>query len=208
MSEFRYGFYLRPSYEMCRAQIEIHHILERQYGLRAAGKFMPHGTVKGFFRSDAPVAEMVARLDQAMAGRRAFPIFNAGAQPFGTAGIALNINQTPEGARNEPLQALHEAALEALLSLVHPGCNFTPGEWKGPAFIAHLTLAMADIPAAAFDEILAFVREAEPIGPSQFVLEVVNLWVFRSEAWDGRWWETLTWELLHSWRLEGEPAPR
>jgi 2'-5' RNA ligase len=207
MSDLRYGFYLRPSYEMSRAQIEIHHILERQYGLRAAGKFMPHGTIKGFFRSDAPVEELVTRLDAVMDGRRSFPIYNRGVVRFGTAGIALNIAQTPAGVRNERLQALHDAALEALMPLVDPGCDFTQGEWKGPAFTAHLTLAMADIPAPFFDEIVDFVRAAEPIGPDQFPLEVVTLWAFRSACWGGRWWETLTWQPLRSWRLEDEPAP-
>jgi hypothetical protein len=45
------------------------------------------------------------------------------------------------------------------------------------------------------------VREAEPIGPPQFLAEVVHLYAFQSADWTGRYWETLTWELLHSWRL-------
>jgi 2'-5' RNA ligase len=201
MTDIRYGFYLRPSFAMCRAQVEIHDLLQRQYGLQAAGKFMPHATIKGFFRSDAPVETMVSRLDTALAGHRALTVYNNGAVAFGTMGIALRIQFTPEGAHNGPLQALHQAALDALLSLVHPQCDFTPHEWLGERFDAHLTLAMADLKPQFFDEILRFVKEAEPIGPASFLADTFQLFAFESDDWAGRWWETLRWELRHSWRL-------
>ena len=69
MDDIRYGFYMRPCAEMCRAQAEIHDLLDRQYGLRVAGRFMPHATIKGFFRSDSPVAELVAALDPALSDK-------------------------------------------------------------------------------------------------------------------------------------------
>jgi 2'-5' RNA ligase len=206
MSSTRYGFYLRPSFAMCRAQTEIHDLLSRQYGLQAAGKFMPHGTIKGFFRSDVSPAEMVARLDPVLAGFEPFPVYNGGMTAYHNLAIVLDIHHTPDGERNERLQALHEAASAALLPLVHPECEFTPWEPSGEQFTAHLTLAMADIPARFFDEIFRFVREADPIGPSSFLLKVVQLFAFTSEAWDGPWWETLRWNLLHSWRLSPSPA--
>ena len=40
MPDLRYAVYLRPSYKMSRAQAEVHDVLERQYGLRAAGNFI------------------------------------------------------------------------------------------------------------------------------------------------------------------------
>lgn len=200
MAERRYGLYLRPALAMCRAQVEIHHLLERQYGLRVAGRFMPHATIKGFFRSDAPISEMMARLDASLASIRSFAVRNHGVVPVGNLSIVLDIHGAAE-VRNPALTALHQAALDALLPLVHPDCEFTPGEWKGPSFFAHLTLAMADIPAPFFDEVLAFVKDAEPIGPAEFRAEVVQLFAFESDDWSGRWGETLQWELLHSWRL-------
>lgn len=201
MSSTRYGCYLRPSFAMCRAQTEIHDLLGRQYGLQAAGRFMPHGTLKGFFRSDAPVEEMVARLDPVLADVEPFPVYNGGVTAYRDLALVLDIHQTPDGERNEPLQALHEATVAALLPLVHPACEFTPREPSGDRYRAHLTLAMADIPPRFFDEIHRFVREADPIGPSSFLLKVVQLFAFTSEDWTGPWWETLRWELLHSWRL-------
>ena len=68
-------------------------------------------------------------------------------------------------------------------------------------FRAHLTLAMANVPERFFEEVLAFVREADPIGPSSFLAETVQLLAFHSEDWEGRWWETLRWRLLRSWPL-------
>lgn len=204
MSDRRFGLYLRPSLAMCRAQAEIHDLLARQYNLQTAGRFMPHATIKGFFRSDASVSTMVAQLDAAMVGQSAFPVCNAGVVPFLNHAIVLDIHRGESGNANEPLQTLHQAALDALLPLVRSDCDFTPGEWKGPMFHAHLTLAMADIPASFFDEILAFVRDAEPIGPPSFLADTVQLFAFASDEWSGRWGETLSWELLHSWRLPSE----
>jgi hypothetical protein len=197
----RFGFYLRPSFAMSRAQTEIHDLLERQYGLRIAGRFMPHATIKGFFKSEAAPETMIERLTHALRDLRAFEVFNGGAVAFGKGGIALDISRSPANERNLDLQTLHEAALEALMPLVAPDCDFTPREGKGPLFHAHLTLAMADIPPFLFDEILAFVREAEPIGPRSFTAEVLHLYRFESDDWAGRWGDTLRWQILHSWHL-------
>ena len=201
MEGVRYGFYLRPSAALCRAQAEVHDLLRRQYGTTGGGVFMPHCTVKGFFRSDAPVEELIARLDPVMAGRAPFAVFNAGPVPFGKAGIALSIQQMPDGRRNEALQAVHEAAWDAIEPVIHPACNFSPTEGKRDNFHAHLTLAMADIPAVVFDEIVDFVNDLRPIGPDVFSAEAFHLFEFRSDDWTGTWWDTLRWRLLHGWRL-------
>jgi hypothetical protein len=202
MSDVRYGFYLRPSVAMCRAQTEIHALLRHQYGLEVAGKFMPHATIKGFFASTVSPAAMIDRLDPVLSNHRAFPVHNSGVRcPYGTYAIVLDVHHQPDGTRNESLQALHEAAYAALLPLVDPSCAFTAREGSGERFRAHLTLAMADIPSAFFDEITRFLLDAEPVGPTDFLAEVVQLFAFTSEDWAGPWWDTLRWELLHGWRL-------
>ncbi len=201
MDDIRYGFYLRPSAAMCQAQAEIHALLARQYNLRVAGRFMPHATIKGFFRSDTPVAELMARLDQAMAGRRPIRVTNRGPVAFGDTSLVLDIHHDADGDVNAPLQELHEAAIAVLLPLVHPECTFTPNEWLGPRFFAHLTLAMADLDARFADEVGAFLRDLEPIGPAEFVADTFQLIAFHSDAWTGRWWTSLSWDLLHSRRL-------
>lgn len=201
--DVRYGLYLRPSLAMSRAQANIHDLLARQYGLHAAGRFPPHATLKGFFRATVDPAQLRARLGPVLAGRSAFTVFNHGVLAFGHDGIVLDIHRPPGGAPNASLQDLHEAALEALLPVVHEDCEFTwtdPG--AGERFHAHLTLAFADIPTAHFQEVLRFVREAEPVGPPSFLADTVHLLAFTSDAWDGPWWESLRWRLLDSWQLD------
>ncbi len=200
-SRVRYGLYLRPDPATCRAQAAMHDLLERQYGLRVAGRFMPHATVKGFFRSDAPPAEMVTRLDAALEGQAAFPVTNRGPIRYGPTSIVLDVHHDESGERNEPFQALHEAVLRALLPLVRPDCGFTRIEGLGDRFHAHLTLAMADLPPWLGEEMLAFIWDLGPVGPRRFTADTLHLFAFRSDSWAGAWWETMTWAPLHGWRL-------
>lgn|GEM_PF-516679 len=197
----RYGLYLRPDPATCRALAAMYDLLQRQYGLRIAGRFMPHATVKGFFRSDAAPAEMVACLDHALTGLQAFPVTNRGPIRYGPTSIVLDIHHEESGERNDPLQALHEAVLGALLPLVHHDCAFTRVEGLADRFHAHLTLAMIDLPSWLGDEVLTFLQDLGPVGPARFTADTLHLFAFRSDAWDGAWWETMSWVPLHGWRL-------
>ena len=200
--EVRYGYYLRPSPEMCAAQVRMHQLLERQYGLRIAGKFMPHATIKGFFKSSAPEAEIRAAADGIVKGMGSFPVWNNGVVPYTPDAIVLRIMQDDAGERNGPLHELHERALDALLPLVDDDCNFTPGEWIRERFEAHLTLAMSDIEPRFFDEILSFIRDLAPIGPPLFQAERLHLYAFHSDDWHGNWGPGLAWRLIDSWSLD------
>lgn len=199
--DIRYGWYLRPSYAMSRDQAEMHDLLRRQFGLRGGGVFMPHATIKGFFRSDASVAEIVAAFDRAVQGKGPFTIYNAGPIPFGRTSIVLDIDGTPEGTQNVSLRAIHDAGWATIGPLVHPECNFTGHEPAEDRFHAHLTLAMADLRPEFYDEVHAFIMDAAPIGPPTFEARYFHLFAFHSEDWGGRWWESLTWSLLHGWDL-------
>lgn len=203
--DVRFGVYLRPPCAMSRAQAEIHDIVARQYGSMCAGKFMPHATIKGFFRSDACVDDMVAALDPVMARRQPFEVVNRGIIPFGKGGgPVLDIQHLSDGSTNPAMQALHEDVFAAVRPLIRPDCDFTPVEGKLENFHAHLTLAMGDIPKGLTGELLDFLRDAEPIGPSRFTADRFHLVACRSRQWAGPWWETMQWTLLHSWRLGGE----
>ncbi len=203
--DIRFGLYLRPSLAMSRAQAEIHDVVARQYGSTCAGRFMPHATIKGFFRSDASVEAMVAALEPAMVHHESFEVVNGGVIPFGrSGGPVIDIQHLGDGSVNEPLQRLHENVFTALLPLVREDCDFTPVEGAMDTFHAHLTLAMGDIPKGLTGELIDFLRDAEPIGPSSFMAEVFHLVAVRSRDWAGAWWESMQWTLLHSWRLGAE----
>lgn len=205
-ADVRFGVYLRPSYAMCRAQAEMHDLLRRQFGLAAGAAFMPHATIKGFFRSDATIAEIVRVVDGAVRDRLPFTVVNNGPVPLGRGGIALDVQHGDHGEPNASMQSLHEAIFTALRLMIHEQCDFTDREWALERFFAHLTLAMADIPDLQFDEVHDFIRDAEPIGPRRFTAEYLHLFAFRSDDWVGGWWHSLSWTLLHAWRL-GYPEP-
>jgi hypothetical protein len=120
MREIRYGFYLRPSAAMSRAQAEMHDLLKRQYGLQVGGVFMPHATIKGFFKSSASAEEMIALIDPVMADRDPFPVYSSGPVPFGKAGTALSIQTMPDG---RIIQALLHVARQHLRKVNAYGGN-------------------------------------------------------------------------------------
>ena len=195
----RYGFYLRPSPAMSRAQAAMHDALRRQFGLRVGGQFMPHATIMSFFRSDAPVAEIVSAIDPVIADRPVFPVWNNGPITMGR-GVVLDVHHDDRGNPNAAMQAVHEAAFAAITPLVHSQCEFAWNGWSGERFHAHLTLAMADVPEWGQQEVLEYAR-AEPVGPRTFLAEYFHLYAFQSDDWAGEWWRTMSWEWLYSWRL-------
>jgi hypothetical protein len=201
MSDGRYGFYLRPSFAMSRAQAEIHDLLRRQFNLRVGGIFMPHATIKGFFKTEAPPDEIIARLDAMMAGQTAFTVYNNGLIPFLKGGFGLIIQNLPDGSPNAELQAFHEATMDALWPIVSDDCNFSHREWVRDRFLAHLTLAMADIPEWGFDEAFGFTTQSEPIGPTSFLAESFDLFAFESHDWYSDWWSDFSWTWLRGWTL-------
>lgn len=198
-----YGWYLRPSFEMSRDQSLMHELLRRQFGLIGGGAFMPHATLKGFFRSDAPVQDIQAAFDRAVVGHMPFTVYNGGPVGWGRGSIVIDIQKLPDGATNAPLQALHESGWSEITPLVNSDCPVTWGEAAMENFAAHLTLAMADLREEMFDEVMQFITDAGAIGPDSFTAEYVHLYAFRSQDWSGRWWETLEWSLMKSWRLGG-----
>jgi 2'-5' RNA ligase len=203
--DVRFGLYLRPPLAMSRAQAEIHDIVARQYGSMCAGRFMPHATIKGFFRSDASVAGMVAALDPVMTRHEPIAVINRGIIPFGrNGGPVLDIQHREDGSTNAALQGFHEDVFTALSPLIRDDCDFTPVEGAMERFHAHLTLAMGDIPKGLTGELVAFLRDAEPIGPDSFTADRFHLVACRSRQWSGPWWESMQWTLLHSWQLGGE----
>jgi hypothetical protein len=195
----RFGLYLRPSPRMAQAVAAMHEVMRRQFGQTRAGMYMPHATI-GFFRSAVPWEEIAAAVTPILNGRSAFMVQNHGPMHHGNS-VVLDIHHGDDGAPNADLVALHDDAYAALSPLL----SNDPGDshrWAAQ-FHAHITLAQAVRPDWLLDEVLAFVRDAEPIGTRRFLAEYVHLYVVRSEDWDSTdWSDSLTWDLLTSWRLK------
>ncbi len=203
-SEYRYGVYLRPDFAMSRAQSEIHRVLRAQYNLAVAGRFMPHATLKGFFRTDATPETLVERLGPAFADSRPFMVYNNGVRSFGPRSIIVAIRNRPDGSPNMPIYDLQERIWRAIGPVIHPDCDFTPVDGRGlegsNPFHPHLTLVMRDMRRELQEEVLAFIRDGGPVGPPQFVSTTYHLYRFAAD-WSGKWWQNLTWELIQSWRV-------
>jgi len=193
----RYGLYLRPSFAMARTLAEFHELALRQFGQTRAGKYMPHATI-GFFDTEATVAELVAAIDPVCATHAPFTIVNNGLVPLGNS-FVLDINHLEDRGVNAALHAFHDDAHAALYPLTDHTDRF---HWTGEGFFAHMTLVQRVRPAALYDEIHAFLREAEPIGPRRFRAQHMHLYAIRSDDWnDEEWSDSLTWTFLHSWNL-------
>lgn len=204
MTQYRYGFYLRPDLHTSRAIADMHQVLRAQYGLISAGLFMPHVTIKGFYASDAEPAEMVARLDASCAGMKPFTAHNGGVIKMGPLGVVTSWRDMPDGTPNEGFFDAQDRAFDALAPLIRPDCAFTRRDPRGRAglnpFHPHITLAMADFKPHMQDELLDFASAGGLVGPASFVADTYHLFRFVAD-WEGAWWLTLTWELLHTWRV-------
>ena len=201
---YRYGFYLRPDLKTSIAISQMHRVLRAQYGLIAGGLFMPHATIKGFYKSEARPQEMVERLNKTLAGFKPFRVYNGGSILMGPRGVVTSWRDLPDGRRNTALDEIQDCAFEALLPIIPADCAFTKGDPRGPngnpPFHAHITLAMADVEPSMRDEVLAFVNQGGKVGSESFMADTYHLFRFKAD-WAGAWWHTLSWELLHSWRL-------
>lgn len=197
----RWGVYLRPDAATSEAQTRVHHLLAHQFGLIGGGTFMPHCTIKGFFLTETSTDDIVAALDPAMHATRSFPVSNGGPRPYGPGSVVLDVQSRPDGSNNDPLTAFATATFDAVRPLVHPDDTFTPGEPSRDRFHGHLTLSMADCPPFLEREVADYIDDLRPIGSPWFLARHIHLYAFTSAAWDGKWWESLRWRLLHAWRL-------
>ncbi|MGB3330096.1 MAG: hypothetical protein WBA46_14140 [Thermomicrobiales bacterium] len=195
----RFGLYLRPSFAMSRAVAATHELMRRQFGQTRAGKYMPHATI-GFFQSPAPWQDLAAAVTPVLAGRAPFVVTNHGPILFGQS-VVLDIHHDEDRSVNAALQALHDdthAALAPFIAADLPD-RF---RWPREMFHAHITLAQTIRPDWLAAEVLAFAREGELVGPRRFLAEYIHLYAVMSEDWDSSdWSDTLTWDLLTSWRL-------
>jgi 2'-5' RNA ligase len=202
VDDVRHAVYLRPGPPLEAAVAAVHRRMATRWGLAAAGRFMPHVTLKGFFRTEATPSGLEDRVAAALAGHAPVALHQAGVTAFATDAVVLDVDGDGAGARNAALHALHVAVLDATAPLVIPD-RFEAEEYVRDAFRAHVTLAMADIPAARFAAVLADARSLEPIGPRVSTAAAVQVAVFESADWSGRWWETMTWHVVAELPLAG-----
>ena len=197
---YRYAVYLIPPYPVSRKVSEIHYLLEKQFGLKAGGRFQVHATIKGFFKkTPGPLDPIIKRLDAVFVDQRPLLVSAEGLRRD-EIGFGIDLSQL-NGQLNQPLLDFRERVVDAVRPFIAPDCDFVDSD-LGPPFRAHLTLAFRDIPPDAYDQIVAWTMDAQPFfGP--FIASDFHFLEFHSNQWEGAWWEDLTWRLIKAWRLQG-----
>ena len=198
MSSYRYAVYLIPPYAVSRQVAEIHRLLQKQFGLKAANRFQVHATIKGFFKKTPdPIDAILLRLDACFADQAPFLVAAEGIRRD-EIGFGLDLGLL-HGEINQPLNDFRERVVDAVRPFIAPDCDFAATD-LGVPFRGHITLAFRDIPPDAYDQIVAWVEDALP-GPEPFLASTFHFLEFHSNQWEGAWWEDLTWRLIKSWRL-------
>lgn len=199
LSQFRYAVYLIPPYRIAQRVIEVHSMLRKQFGFTAADRFQVHATLKGFFKcSDCRAEPLIRSLDGVFESQEVLPVqFNG--YHIDEVGIGLDISRMGDGP-NQELTKLRSGVVDAVLPFIAADCDFAESDLGSP-FKAHITLAFRDISPEIRETVLAYLRPA-PLPSEPFVADTFHLLEFCSQDWEGSWDTTLTWRLLHSWKLK------
>ncbi|WDV56474.1 2'-5' RNA ligase family protein [Streptomyces coeruleorubidus] len=200
---YRYGVYLRPDPATCAAVTAVTSQLRAQYGVVSAGAFPPHATLAGSRHITAPIEEIIAAVTRGLAEASAFTVHNAGIRRQG-AGLVYDVHHLADGITpNTSFTDLAALVDEAVVPLETPAPNPAEDRFAADTFRAHLSLVSHDMDVRPdlSEELEEYVRALPVSFPQSFPADAVALYRTRSDDWSGRWWQTLTWEHLHTWRL-------
>ena len=201
----RFGVFVRPDPITCRAQIELHTLVERQFGLVAGRVFPPHATLVGNIAVTAGEADLLERVTS-VAGRHApFTAHNRGLTRY-DAGIAYDVNHREDGSVNAEFTDL-AVALEQELEPVRgrTDADYLTGQTTTKGFNAHLTIAGQDyyLRPDLHDEVWQFLQQVAPAVPECFPVASVSVFRFRSDHWASEWWKDMTWRHMGTIPLTG-----
>jgi hypothetical protein len=200
---YRYGVYLRPDPHTCSLVTRLTDQVRAQYGLVSAGAFPPHATLVGSQHVQATAADLVAAVGAGLRGRSTFPVYNAGVVRMGR-GWVYDVHRLADGRTPNSAFVDLAAAVDAATSpLVTAAPNPDPHVFDPARFQAHLGLASHDLYERPdlTDEVGEYLLGLPADPPAGFAGDVVTLYRTRSDDWTGRWWQTLVWEHVHTWRL-------
>ena len=201
MPNSRYAVYLIPPYQIAKGVSEIHYLLRKQFGFAAADRFPVHCTIKGFFKkNDKPASQLETGLDRFFQSQAPIPV-SVEDYRIDPIGFGLSL-LTKNGKPNTPFLEFREKIVGLTLPYIADDCDFRSHD-LGREFHPHITFSFRDIPNELYDSIFAWMEDGPDLtGP--FLANTFHFLEFFSDDWPGNWWETLTWKLIKSWRLEAE----
>ncbi len=204
---YRYGVYLRPDPATCLAVTTITSQLRAQYGFISAGAFPPHATLVGSQHVPGDEEALVAAVAAALADQAPFTVHNSGLVRQ-EAGPFFDVHHRADGHTvNTDLVDLARAVHTVVDPMTTAAVNPPPDKFDPQSWHAHLSLASHDLYTRPdlIEEVVAYVDDLPVSWPTSFTGDTVTMYRTRSEDWTGRWWHTLTWSHMHTWRLR--PAP-
>lgn len=199
---YRYGIYLRPDARTCRAVAAITDLLRAQYGIVSAGAFPPHATLVGsqpFGRSED---EVVAAVTGLLDGRAGFDVWNAGVREQGI-GYVYDVATRADGSLNDDFVRLAADVDAVVAPFRRPMGSPLANDYEPDHYRAHLSLASHDLYGRPdlHDEVGDYIRELDVAVPAGFRGDTVVMYRTASPDWSGRWWTTMTWEHVRTWKL-------
>lgn len=203
--QLRYGVFLRPSAELTEQALQANQITAGLFGFQSANAYPPHITLVGSISPSVPLAELLPVLDRVLANRPAVELTTVGMEA-GPGSLGYRFTDARPG--QAPVADLMGAILDAVAPLRHfHDDDFTAERRRNdsPAnFAPHLSIISFDGPQrpGLVAETAELLAELGIGGPATAVFDRVHLLAFSSLDRTGPYWQTMQWELLHSWRLE------
>lgn len=202
----RYGVFLRPSARVAIRSLQAFDLCARMFGFIAARAYPPHVTLVGSINAAVPETQLIAVIDRALIDA---PVQQITIEPIArTAGSSLHhaITDRTGGA----LRDLMGSLLAAVAPLrVFDDRDFGVERRRADAperFRPHLSIVGHDGAQnpAEVDEALAYLTHLGLDERLEETWDAVVLYRLTSRDWSGPYWETMTWEVVRTWRLTHE----
>lgn len=206
-SEFRYGVFLRPPAPLASLTTSLFALMRSQFGFTAAAAYPPHVTLVGNVAIDVTEREFLRAVAGAADGIEAVTLQCSGPHVRSTSDIvfSFDVNDGSFGAR-----AIVEL-VDKLFKVVTPIRVFPVTDRRiatrrlegAENFAAHLTIVGHDgeDDAAITEEAEDFLRSLRIEVDPSYTFDTVSVYRMRSDDWSNRYWETMNWALLRSFRL-------
>ncbi|MFV1949434.1 MAG: 2'-5' RNA ligase family protein [Anaerolineales bacterium] len=199
MSDSRFALYLIPPYQLSKNVAEAHALLRKQFGFSAADRFPVHCTIKGFFKkNDLKSADLKNDLDAFFEGQKALPV---SVEDFRVDPIGFGLSLlTLDGETNQAFLKFRQELVEITKPYIADDSDFNDHALSHP-FHPHITFSFRDIPNDLYDNVFEWMEDG-PDFKGPFLADTYHFLEVFSEDWNGSWWESISWRLLASWRLE------
>ncbi len=200
LQEKVYGVYLIPPPALAYQLGLAHLLLESNFGLVAAGKFMPHCTLFAFLhiKEETSEAELVQAVEEVLQHSKSFPLeFRLETEKF----IRLEVAKQPELMN---LQARLRQSLWPLLS------EYGQNRRLSNNFNPHFTLAYSDLPEdrgtlTQIQDFCQYLYETLPKNNQNGKsVQLIEFQLEAGKSWeDPDYWRTLSWRIIKSFTLPG-----